>query len=98
MIQRWWRRIWGDRTDCAYTPDGTFRRFSLPMHGSWPVSFAIGGKVNRARMSAQAYQVQSVPLIIVDGKFVSNRIPSHAAIPPLIDALVATARAERPTS
>jgi thiol:disulfide interchange protein DsbA len=61
-------------------------------------SFAIGGKVNRARMSAQAYQVQSVPLIIVDGKFVSNRIPSHAAIPPLIDALVAKARAERPKS
>ena len=29
-------------------------------------------------MTAQAYQVQSVPLIVVDGKFVSNRIASHA--------------------
>jgi len=61
-------------------------------------SFGIQGKVNRARMSAQAYQVQSVPLIVVDGKFVSNRISSHAQMPPLIDALVAKARAERPKS
>jgi thiol:disulfide interchange protein DsbA len=59
-------------------------------------SFAIGGKVNRAKMAAQAYQVQSVPLVIVDGKYVSNRVASHAAIPPLIDTLVAKARAERP--
>jgi thiol:disulfide interchange protein DsbA len=59
-------------------------------------SFGIGGKVNRARMIAQAYQVQSVPLIVVDGKFVSNRVPSHSAMPPLIDALVAKARTERP--
>ena len=49
-------------------------------------------------MTAQAYQVQSVPLIVVDGKFVSNRINSHAQMPPLIDALVAKARAERPKS
>ena len=59
-------------------------------------SFGIGGKVNRARLSAQAYQVQSVPLIVVDGKFVSNRVTSHAAFPALIDALVVKARAERP--
>ena len=61
-------------------------------------SFAIGGKVNRAKMVAQAYNVQSVPLVVVDGKFVSNRVASHAAIPPLIDTLVAKARAERPKS
>lgn len=61
-------------------------------------SFAIGGKVNRARMLAQTYQVQSVPLIIVDGKFASNRVPSQSAFPPLIDALVVKARAERPKS
>ena len=59
-------------------------------------SFAIGGKVNRAKMAAQAYQVQSVPLVVVDGKYQSNRVPSHAAFPPLIDTLVAKARAERP--
>jgi len=61
-------------------------------------SFAIGGKVNRAKMAAQAYQVQSVPLVIVDGKYMSNRVASHAAIPPLIDTLVTKARAERPKS
>jgi thiol:disulfide interchange protein DsbA len=59
-------------------------------------SFAIGGKVNRARMVAQAYRIQGVPTIVVDGKFISNRVPTHAAFPPLIDALVAKARAERP--
>ena len=47
-------------------------------------------------MTAQAYQVQSVPLIVVDGKFVSNRMPRTPQMPPLIDALVAKARAERP--
>ena len=52
----------------------------------------------RAKMAAQAYQVQSVPLIVVDGKFVSNRVASHAAMPPLIETLVAKARAERPKS
>jgi len=61
-------------------------------------SFAIGGKVNRAKMAAQAYQVQSVPLVVVDGKYMSNQVPSHAAIPPLIDTLVAKARAERSKS
>jgi thiol:disulfide interchange protein DsbA len=61
-------------------------------------SFAIGGKVNRAKMAAQAYQVQSVPIVVVDGKYVSNQVRSHAAIPPLIDTLVAKARAERPKS
>jgi len=59
-------------------------------------SFAISGKVNRARSTAAAYQVQSVPLIVVDGKFVTNRVSSHAAMPGVIDALVAKARAERP--
>jgi hypothetical protein len=34
----------------------------------------------------------------VDGKYVSNRLGSHAAFPPLIDTLVAKARAERPKS
>jgi len=61
-------------------------------------SFAINGKVNRARQIAQAYQVQSVPLIAVDGKFVSYRVSSHSAMPALIDALIVKARAERPKS
>jgi thiol:disulfide interchange protein DsbA len=59
-------------------------------------SFAIAGKVNRARAIAQAYQVQSVPTVVVDGKFVTNRVSSHRAMPAVIDALIAKARAERP--
>ena len=35
-------------------------------------SFAIAGKMNRARQQAQAYNIQSVPTIIVDGKFVTG--------------------------
>ena len=63
-------------------------------------SFGIGGKVNRARMAAQAYKIQSVPMIVVDGKFVTatDKVGTHAALPPAINALVAKARAERPKS
>jgi len=87
--------LWEDKTFFDWAASkGLDRKKVEDMYNS----FAIGGKVNRARMSAQAYQVQSVPIVIVDGKFVSNRVPSHAAIPPLIDVLVAKARAERPKS
>jgi len=63
-------------------------------------SFAVGGKINRAKTEAQQYNVQSVPLIIVDGKFITatDKVGSHAAVPPAIDALVVKARAERPKS
>jgi thiol:disulfide interchange protein DsbA len=87
--------LWQDKTFFDWAASqGLDRKKVEDMYNS----FAIGGKVNRARMLAQTYQVQSVPLIVVDGKFVSNRIPSHSAMPPLIDALVAKARAERPKS
>jgi thiol:disulfide interchange protein DsbA len=59
-------------------------------------SFAINGKINRARAAAQAYQIQAVPTIVVDGKFVTNKIASHRAFPATIDALIAKARTERP--
>jgi thiol:disulfide interchange protein DsbA len=61
-------------------------------------SFAIAGKMNRARQMAQSYGVQSVPLIIIDGKFVvsTEKIGSHAAMLPVMDALIVKARAERP--
>ena len=59
-------------------------------------SFGIAGKVNRARAIAQTYQIQSVPTIVVDGKFVSNKVSSHRAMPAVIDALVVKARVERP--
>jgi len=63
-------------------------------------SFAMSGKVNRARQLAGAYSIQSVPTIIVDGKFVtaSDKVGSHAMMPAALDALVALARAERPKS
>jgi thiol:disulfide interchange protein DsbA len=61
-------------------------------------SFAIDGKVKRARQVAQNYNIQSVPTIIVDGKFVtaSDRVGNHAQIPAAINELVAKARTERP--
>jgi thiol:disulfide interchange protein DsbA len=64
-------------------------------------SFAVVGKVNRAKQQAQVYNIQSTPTIVVDGKFItgSDRIAGgHAAMPAAIDALVAKARAERPKS
>jgi protein dithiol oxidoreductase (disulfide-forming) len=63
-------------------------------------SFAVAGKINKAKSEAQQYNVQSVPMIVVDGKFMTaaDKVGSHAAIPPAINALVAKARAERPKS
>jgi thiol:disulfide interchange protein DsbA len=61
-------------------------------------SFAVDGKMNRAKQLAQEYNIQAVPTVIVDGKFVtsSDRVGTHAALPGAIDELVAKARAERP--
>ena len=85
--------LWQDKTFFDWAASqGLDRKKVEDMYNS----FGIGGKVNRARAVAQAYQVQSVPLIVVDGKFVTNRVPSHSAMPAVIDALVAKARAERP--
>lgn len=63
-------------------------------------SFGIAGKVGRAKQVAQAYNIQSVPTIIVDGKFqlTSGTAGTHANVPATIDAAVAVARAERPKS
>ena len=60
-------------------------------------SFAIDGKMKRAMQLAQQYQIQSVPTVIVDGKFVtaSDRVGTHEKLPPAIDELIAKARAER---
>jgi len=85
--------LWQDKTFFDWAASqGLDRKKVEDMYNS----FGIGGKVNRARLSAQTYQVQGVPLLVVDGKFVSNRVASQGAFPPLIDALVAKARAERP--
>jgi thiol:disulfide interchange protein DsbA len=63
-------------------------------------SFAIAGKINKAKTEAQQYNVQSVPMIVVDGKFMTatDKVGTHAALPPAINALVVKARAERPKS
>ena len=63
-------------------------------------SFAIAGKMNKAKTEAQQYNVQSVPLIVVDGKFVTatDKVGTHEAMPAAINALIAKARAERPKS
>jgi thiol:disulfide interchange protein DsbA len=61
-------------------------------------SFAVAGKMNRARQLAQLYDIQSVPTAIVDGKFVtsSDRVGTHANLPGALDELISKARAERP--
>jgi thiol:disulfide interchange protein DsbA len=61
-------------------------------------SFTINGKVNRAKQQAQTYNVQSVPTVVVDGKFItaSDRVGTHAQLPAAIDELIVKARAERP--
>ena len=61
-------------------------------------SFAIDGRMKRAMQLAQQYNIQSVPTVIVDGKFVtsSDRVGTHAQLPGAIEELVNKARAERP--
>jgi len=64
-------------------------------------SFGIAGKVSRAKQLAGGYQIQSVPTIIVDGKYATGPeklTGGHAGVPLAIDALVQKARAERPKS
>jgi thiol:disulfide interchange protein DsbA len=61
-------------------------------------SFAMSGKMNRALQEAKAYNIQSVPTIVIDGKFIvsTEKVGTHAAMIPVMDALVGKARAERP--
>ena len=61
-------------------------------------SFGVASRMSRAKSVAQAYNIQSVPTVIVDGKFItaSDRVGGHALLPGAIDVLVAKARAERP--
>ena len=60
-------------------------------------SLAVAEKVKRARSSAQAYGVDQVPLIVIDGKFSTepHQAGSFRAMPSVLDALIAKARAER---
>jgi thiol:disulfide interchange protein DsbA len=87
--------LWQDKTFFDWAASqGLDRKKVEDMYNS----FAIAGKMNRARQMAQSYGVQSVPLVVIDGKFVvsTEKIGSHAAMLPVMDALIAKARAERP--
>ena len=61
-------------------------------------SFGIAGKIGRAKQLAQTYNVQSVPMLIVDGKFLvtSSSAGGHERVPAVVDAAIAAARADRP--
>ncbi len=61
-------------------------------------SFGVDSKLKRALVLAQEYNIQAVPTLVVDGKFVtsSDRVGGHAGAPAALDALIAKARAERP--
>jgi thiol:disulfide interchange protein DsbA len=64
-------------------------------------SFGVVGKVNRAKQLAQGYGIQSVPTIIVDGKYTTGPEHlggGHSAMPAAIDFLVQKSRSERPKS
>ena len=89
--------LWQDKTFFDWAASqGLDRKKVEDMYNS----FAIAGKMNRAKADAQQYSIQSVPTIVVDGKFVTatDKVGSHEALPPAINALVAKARAERPKS
>lgn len=61
-------------------------------------SFAINSKMNRAKTLATNYQVDSVPMLFVDGKFkVQPHLlkGQHKDVPAALDFLIAKARAER---
>ena len=62
-------------------------------------SFSMSGKMNRALQQAKAFNAQQVPPIVIDGKYVvstNENVRSHAAMLPVMDALIVKARAERP--
>ena len=110
-----WARKRGCRPKCSRrsTPmasrSGRTRRFSTgrPARGSIAprspsiyTSFGVDSKMKRAMALAQTYNIQSVPTVVVDGKFItsSDRIGGHAEMPAALDALIAKARAERAKS
>ena len=63
-------------------------------------SFTMSGRINRAKQLAQAYNIQEVPTMIIDGKFVTSagKAGGYANFGAVMNELVAKARAERPKS
>jgi thiol:disulfide interchange protein DsbA len=71
---------------------GVDRKKAEEMYGS----FAVSGKVSRAKSLVQTYGVQSVPTFVVDGKYTTETgTPKrHEDVPALLDRLIDKARAE----
>src|SRR4029079_13833431 len=51
-------------------------------------AFAVSSKLNRAASLAQAYNVQAVPTVIVDGKYLTSqdRVGTHPTLPAALAA------------
>src|SRR5438067_4641956 len=60
-------------------------------------SFTVATKVARARQMTQAYKVDSVPKLVVNGKYVTGaeQAGSNEAIFPAVDQMVAVARKDK---
>lgn len=60
-------------------------------------SFTVDSKIKRAMQLGKDYAIDSVPTVIVDGKYMTSSamVGTHAALPGAIDELIAKARAER---
>lgn len=60
-------------------------------------SFGVTTKLNRARQLAKNYNLQSIPVVFVDGKFQvsAEKVGTHANMPAAMNELIAKARAER---
>ena len=60
-------------------------------------SFGMQASLNRATQAGRAYNVESVPMLIVDGKYMTNSNISggHDRVPKVLDFLIKKAAAER---
>ena len=60
-------------------------------------SFSVQSKTRRAVQQTQAYDINSVPTLVVDGKYATSvsMTGSHEALLKTLDELIARARAER---
>jgi thiol:disulfide interchange protein DsbA len=87
--------LWDDKTFYDWAASKGLDRKKVEEVSS---SFAIDGRMKRALQLAQQYRIDSVPMVVVDGKFVtsSSMVGTHANLPGAIDELIAKARAERP--
>jgi thiol:disulfide interchange protein DsbA len=88
--------MWNEKTFFDWAAaHGIDRKKVEDMYNSFTIQT---NKMNRALQEAKAYGIQSVPTMIIDGKFIvsTEKVGTHAAMIPVMDALIAKARAERP--